>query len=371
MALTAQVRRDLRTLLIALFRDNPKELRLLLDDLRVPQLDRARIAPGLSADDTVSQVIEEIEARDVALEVLFDALDTRFMGIRGQIRAWRAHLLPSRGVHTLILLHLEGADPHALRGVLRHHLGLGERVAADLVATAPVVVATDLELERAIMLGRTLEAHGALVSFQSPPEGPMLPEFWRAESGVVFARIPAMNDGSGFWLLRAPVTRAHYAKVMSVPPLGDPRMAMSGVSWDDADEFCRRASTASVRFRLPTEAEWEHAAWAGAPTRYPGGNHWPSVARAQGGHDVRPVCTREPNAWGLYDMAGNVWEWTSLPTRAEHPANFRVLKGGSFRSSPEHLVPSARKLAARETRSEEFGFRIVALHTCGSASGVT
>jgi len=93
------------------------------------------------------------------------------------------------------------------------------------------------------------------------------------------------------------------------------------VTWYDADEFCRRLSAlahekaAGRRYRLPTEAEWEYACRAGSKIPY----DWSKTRRADdqsgdaGGIEpplpLRPVGSHPPNAFGLYDMRGNAWEW--------------------------------------------------------------
>ncbi|HCP46331.1 MAG TPA: hypothetical protein DIU15_09830, partial [Deltaproteobacteria bacterium] len=98
-------------------------------------------------------------------------------------------------------------------------------------------------------------------------------------------------------------------------------------------------------YRLPTEAEWEYAARAGAESLYAGGNEAADVAWHSGnsGGASHPVGTRQPNAWGLYDMSGNVWEWiwdlydsdyydVSPGTNPEGPSSgsVRVIRGGSW-----------------------------------------
>ena len=87
------------------------------------------------------------------------------------------------------------------------------------------------------------------------------------------------------------------------------------VSWDDATAFCSWLSRLEgVTYRLPTEAEWEYACRAGTTTRFSFGNDPIDLLEYEwygtdSNNTVHPVGEKKPNAWGLYDMHGNVWEW--------------------------------------------------------------
>lgn len=130
-----------------------------------------------------------------------------------------------------------------------------------------------------------------------------------------------------------------------LPPdrgFGHEQFAAISLTCKNAAEFCRWLSVKTGRhYRLPTEAEWEHATRAGASTAYFFGDDpaalpdyaWFS-ANADGA--PHPVGTLKPNAWGLYDMLGNVAEWCTGPDGKP------VTKGGSYRDGPDALKWKAR-----------------------------
>ncbi|MEO5350512.1 MAG: formylglycine-generating enzyme family protein [Magnetococcus sp. YQC-3] len=120
-----------------------------------------------------------------------------------------------------------------------------------------------------------------------------------------------------FWLGKYPVTQGEYEQVMGSNPsrFKGIRHPVEGVSWYDAQEFIRELNRRGNRhYRLPTEAEWEYACRAGSEGRWCFGSDrklleeyaWFDENSEEGTH---PVGGKKPNAFGLHDMHGNVWEW--------------------------------------------------------------
>ncbi|MCE9589041.1 MAG: SUMF1/EgtB/PvdO family nonheme iron enzyme [Planctomycetes bacterium] len=181
------------------------------------------------------------------------------------------------------------------------------------------------------------------------------------------------------------VTQAQWRAVMGNNPSrfkGDD-LPVEQVSWEDAQEFCRKLSEKEgKKYRLPTEAEWEYACRAGTGEAFGGtgnlddmgwsgdnsgrsrldsqrlcdtvsGNY---ISRLEGnGNQTHPVGQKRANAWGLYDMHGNVWEWCE----DKYDATSRVMRGGSWCIFPRDCRSAYRNWGAPGTRSCSIGFRLV------------
>jgi formylglycine-generating enzyme required for sulfatase activity len=155
---------------------------------------------------------------------------------------------------------------------------------------------------------------------------------------------------SAFEMSATEITQGQYKAVMGKNPshfTGDDNLPVESVSWNDAVSFCRALSQKTgSEFRLPTEAEWEYACRAGTTTKYSLGDNASDLARAgwyfsNSSLKTHPVGQKTPNAWGLYDMHGNVWEWCS-DWYGNYPSGsvtnpmgaqtgpYRVIRGGGW-----------------------------------------
>lgn len=171
------------------------------------------------------------------------------------------------------------------------------------------------------------------------------------------------------------VTQEQYEKVMGVNPTKSkgPKHPVARISCNDTQEFCRRLSKLeSKQYRLPTEAEWEYACRAGTSTEFYWGDSFDgqyawSMDNSDTAHDVG---TRLPNAWGLYDMSGNVFEYCSdwfgnYPkgpvTDPKGPTSGKncVFRGGSWGANPEYCRSAGRTGLSLDFRGFRLGFRIV------------
>ena len=171
------------------------------------------------------------------------------------------------------------------------------------------------------------------------------------------------------------VTQAEYQAVMDVNRsyFDAPNLPVEGVSWEDTQKFCDtlNAKKDGYRYRLPSEAEWEYAARAGDTGSHYGLLNEVSWYRDNSAGTTHPVGTKKPNAFGLYDTLGNVWEWVhdwyqldyynhspESDPRGPATGEFRVARGGSWRGVARGLARvSSRYVLRPSVRSIVVGFR--------------
>lgn len=250
---------------------------------------------------------------------------------------------------------------------------------------------------------------GACVGAQAPAPPPHDATWVEPVTGMVFVRVPAgtfeMGSHEGergreagetphrvtitraFDLGRDEVTQAEWVRVMGSNPshfTGCDRCPVENVTWHDVQAYITKLSAVSGEtLRLPTEAEWEYACRAGTRTAY---NVGETLTTAQANVDARhgveppsatqfrgrtmPVGSFAPNAWGLRDMHGNVWEWCAdracaYPAGAvTDPVNacdspFMAIRGGSWRFNVESARSALRYTHRPEDRGPSLGFRLV------------
>ena len=207
----------------------------------------------------------------------------------------------------------------------------------------------------------------------------------------------------GFYMGAYAVTQEQYEKLMGKNPsffsaagrgkdkvagLDTRRFPVEWISWDDATEFCKKLSqTEGKIYRLPTEAEWEYACRAGTKTAFSFGdtistdqaNYYGDFVFAGGKKGIdrerpTPVGSYPANAFGLYDMHGNVWQWCQdwydkdyyQKSPKNDPVNetagklkLRVMRGGSWHNSPSGARSACRSFGTPVVRNWNYGFRVV------------
>jgi formylglycine-generating enzyme required for sulfatase activity len=197
------------------------------------------------------------------------------------------------------------------------------------------------------------------------------------------------NIRRAFWLAETELTNAVWNKVMGKPTsiAGPADHPAAGLSWDDCQEFLAKFNVEGGAFRLPSEAEWEYACRAGKRTTFATGARLPfdkacfNSSRSFGdqpGDGKSPQSTVavgsfEPNAFGLYDMHGNVAEWcedtyndypdkgTEEPKRDDKDltkVDTKVFRGGSWACSRKDCRAAARSKEFRGYQDEKLGFRL-------------
>ncbi|MGC4941925.1 formylglycine-generating enzyme family protein [Kribbella sp. DT2] len=187
-------------------------------------------------------------------------------------------------------------------------------------------------------------------------------------------------DVDDFRLADVVVTQAVYAEVTGERPstsAGD-ELPVENVAWWDAVRFCNvlsereglapayellaeeaaRWDPAADGYRLPSEAEWEYACRAGSTG--PQYGHLDEIAWYRGTSDGRPheVGGKAPNAWGLHDMLGNVWEWCWDFYDPEVYGEYRVLRGGGWFDQAWSCRASVRRRSHPTFRIDDVGFRV-------------
>jgi len=192
-----------------------------------------------------------------------------------------------------------------------------------------------------------------------------------------------------FFMGKYPLTQAQYQAIMGKNPAyfkGNNR-PVENVSWDDAVRFCQKLSQRTGKnYRLPSEAEWEYACRAGTKTpfsfgdnittdlvNYDGTYPYKSAPKGKYREQTTDVGTFPPNAFGLYDMHGNVWEWCEddwhenyidAPTdgsawNSQSGSNTKLLRGGSWYNDAGLGRSANRFRYSRGNRYNNFGFRVV------------
>ncbi|HRE82852.1 MAG TPA: SUMF1/EgtB/PvdO family nonheme iron enzyme [Opitutaceae bacterium] len=192
-----------------------------------------------------------------------------------------------------------------------------------------------------------------------------------------------VNVPEGYWLGKYEVTQGEWVALMGTNPSQFKTIGLNGpvesVSWREAVEFCRRLTVRErtaerlpegYAYTLPTELQWEFACRAGTTGPYAGNLNdmgWHEADQEDMSHVVGQ---KAPNAWGLYDMLGNVWEWcldwyadsyrTDTDGNVLPPTKgvYRVSRGGSWNCPSENCRSALRRWLSPADRGNRLGFRL-------------
>jgi formylglycine-generating enzyme required for sulfatase activity len=190
-----------------------------------------------------------------------------------------------------------------------------------------------------------------------------------------------------FYMQKTPITREQWTALIGDNPAafsdGDENCPVESISWNECREFIRRLNEKTKsRYRLPTEAEWEYACRSGTAGPFYNGEITEQFCTqdpvlceaawycANSGRKCRPVAEKKPNAWGLYDLHGNVCEWCLdwygeySPEPQTDPSGpntgpGKVIRGGSWFSNARNCRSAARFHWPPNSKSDTIGFRLV------------
>ncbi|MDF3057261.1 MAG: hypothetical protein K0R17_1476 [Rariglobus sp.] len=249
-----------------------------------------------------------------------------------------------------------------------------------IALTAPVIRAADLDLGDGVHVKLApVPAGKFLMGAPKGSVGAAYDESDRHRKDAVYQHEVTLTRG--FLIGVTEVTQEQYIRVAGKNPsiFRGKNLPVDNVSWEDAMKFCELLSKRTGKVvRLPTEAEWEYACRAGTATRYYFGEDpdhallpdhaWYEINSERKTH---PVGQKKPNAWGLHDMAGNVWEWCSDRYKGPYedktvsdpkgpPAgDLRILRGGCWETGPLSARSTNRGGIISTRATSRFGFRVV------------
>lgn len=203
--------------------------------------------------------------------------------------------------------------------------------------------------------------------------------------GVIMARytifsqerpVHTVRITKSFYMGKYPVIQEQWEAVMGNNPsrFKGKDLPVETVSWNDVQEFiqCLNDQTGRKIYRLPTEAEWEYACRAGTTGDYAGNLDDMAWYIENSDSKSHPVGIKQPNAWGLYDMHGNVWEWCSdwyqedyykssprVDPTGPDTGSAGVARGGGWGVLADRCRSALRRSTSPDARDDRLGFRLV------------
>ena len=373
-ATSTELPRQLKVFLCHASGDKPavRDLyRRLRSDGIAPWLDEEDLLPG---QDWQLEIPKAVRSSDAVIICLSSRAITKAGYVQKEIKyALDVADEQPEGAIFLIPLRLEECDvPERLRRW--HWVNLFQEKGYERLLRALRARAESLGLG-ALPLGSPTS-----LGLGTQPSGPAKDRWRNPKDGKEMVRVPAGKFLYGeyrreielpeFWIDKAPVTNAEYARFVAetghepprhwegkTPPKQIADHPVTYVSWDDAVAYAKWAGG-----RLPTEEEWEKAARGTDGREYPWGDRPPDERRCNFGMkvgDTTPVGQYSPQGdspYGCVDMAGNVWEWTA--SKHEHAGP--VKRGGAFDWPREDVRCDRRNWDFSGYRDGDLGFRVVA-----------
>ena len=228
-----------------------------------------------------------------------------------------------------------------------------------------------------------VKTKGLGIHFRLVPAGTFMMGSPRSESGrhQDEGALHRVTISSHFYMSKYEITQGQWETVMGNNPSrfkdSGKNAPVENVNWDQCRDFCmmlsREEGASTQVFQLPTEAQWEYACRAGTTASSVGDIQFLGWYEGNSGDKTHPVGLKGANAWGLFDMYGNVYEWCRdwyqdrySPEDAGDPTgpqngNYRVLRGGSWFNGADYFRSANRGRYSPGNRREIIGFRVVVL----------
>lgn len=232
---------------------------------------------------------------------------------------------------------------------------------------------SELDLKRSAGARKTVVVNGVEFAFRWVPAGSFVMGSPLTEPGRFDDETPHKATlTKGFWIMETETTQKQWSAVMGDNPsrFKDESKPVECVSWSDCQEFCKKCSQLGLKLQLPTECQWEYACRAGSAGAYPGDLEKTTWYADNCGGKTQPVGSKEPNAWGLYDMTGNVWEWCAdwygayenkdvTDSTGPQTGSFRLFRGGGWHESANYCRCATRGYSDPDYQDGNFGFRCI------------
>lgn len=311
------------------------------------------------------------EVRDNQIASIGKKFGVKFVAIADATESFDEVYLDARLINVETAEVVKQADGHSVLENMSHLISLAEKVATDLTIGNST---SDQLSYNSVANGGDVESftvNGITFEMIKVPGGTFMMGSYDGESDESPVHSESVSD---FYIGKTEVTQALWQAVMGSNPSNfrGEMLPVENVSWYDCQEFVERLSQLTGRiFRLPSEVEWEFAAKGGISTHgytYSGGNDLYRLGwyDENSGSRTHPVGSKLPNELGIYDMSGNVWEWTSDLYSSNYSSSrnggssgsCRVDRGGGWVNSARNCRAADRYCDAPSYRDIYLGLRL-------------